>query len=416
MAKQLEVGPKLEPAWDFFIKQSLRGAAELRKHLPIDEASYLTSAGQTFTDARAYLVYTALDEVKKTSIYLTRLAELIDGPPLSPRTDRLERLVVTHALEEREARIRRLLEVLVMLILFENTNDQPYYRHLLLLERLNTLLSEKDDLKDFYGISNANLDDSIAFEVEYIRKIEKAVDLHKCWYLYSQKALGKLRDLRPGRLLSSMRTRIKSALPLMNSREKLIFGLSYNAGYGRTSTAIHYRIDRSDYLLADGAEREMIGGMGLIAMSILLRCYRLMGRPDAPILVKIEEISEMADPKALFKSTTALDAEVGDFVLAYGDIAEVVNVLESKFGYISYRVQYLAKRPKPHIPVDTFPSKHIEILYRRSQLIERMKRVPGGPKDFSKWIEGLGWDETQAMLRESVTGIWKAGLGRRVRQ
>jgi hypothetical protein len=414
--RQLEVGPKLEPSWEFFIKQPLRGAAELRKHLSINEDTYLTTAPQAFPDARSYVIYTALDEVKKTSMHLMRLAELIDCPPFSPRSDRLDRLLVTQIIEEREARIRRLLEVLVMLILFEETNEQPYYRHLLLLERLRGMLSEKTDIEDFFDINNSNLDDSIAMEVQWIEEVERELDVSKCWYLYERKPVGKVKKLRGDHILSSMRKRIKTAVPLMNSREKLIFGLSYNAGYGRTSTAIHYRADRSDYLLEDGAEREMIGGVGLIAISTLVRCYQLMGRPEAPIVAKLEDVSEKAIPKSLFETIAELDVDVGDFVLAQGDLAEIVGTMESDFGYKSYRVRYLAERPKPHIHEDSFPAKHIKILYRRSQLIERMKRVPGGPKDFSKQIEGLSWDETQAILRESITEIWKAGLGRRVRR
>jgi len=57
-----------------------------------------------------------------------RLREFFEGPAVSPRTDRLSRLIITHIVEEEDARVRRLLEVLVALILFEGTNEQPYYR------------------------------------------------------------------------------------------------------------------------------------------------------------------------------------------------------------------------------------------------------------------------------------------------
>jgi hypothetical protein len=123
------------------------------------------------------VIYTALDEVKKTSMQLVRLTESLDDQPLSPRSDRLDRLLVTQVIEEREARVRRLLEVLVMLILFEGTNEQPYYRHLLLLERLRGMLSEKDDIKEFFGISNTNLDDSIAMEVRWIEEVRSSLTL-----------------------------------------------------------------------------------------------------------------------------------------------------------------------------------------------------------------------------------------------
>jgi hypothetical protein len=228
----------------------------------------------------------------------------------------------------------------------------------------------------------------------------------------------EVEKLQGNRILSSMRSRVIAALPMMNSREKLIFGLSYNAGYGRMSTAIHYRAERSDYLLKDGAERESIGGVGLIAMTVLLRCYRLMGRPEAPIVAKLEEVSEQTDPKTLFKSVAALDAEVGDFVLARGDLAEIVGTHESKFGYKSYRVRYLAERPMPHILEDSFPVKYTKILYRRSELLKRMKQVQENAVqvDSPEHRDAFSWENTQANLRESVIREWKAGLGKKVRR
>jgi hypothetical protein len=280
------------------------------------------------------------------------------------------------------------------------------------------MLFEKADVEEFFKISNANLDDSIAMEVRWIEEVEKQLDVSKCWYLFERKSIRAAKKLRGDHILSPMRRRIKTALPLMDSREKLIFGFSYNAGYGRLSTAIHYRADRSDYLLGDGDEREMIGGVGLIAMSVLVRCYRLMGWPEAPIVAKLEDVSGKAVPKTLFETMVELDVEVGDFVLARGDLAEIIEVLVSEFGYKSYRVRYLAERPMPHILEDFFPSMHLKILYRRSQLIERMRQIPkkyGGPTDFSEKIDGLSWEDTQLILRESVTEGWKAGLGRRVR-
>ena len=143
-----------------------------------------------------------------------------------------------------------------------------------------------------------------------------------------------------------------------------------------------------------------------------------MGRPEAPTVAKLEDVSEKAIPKSLFETTAELDAEIGDFVLAQGDLAEIIGAMESKFGYKSYRVRYLAERPKTHILEDSFPAKHIKILYRRSQLIERMKKMPkkfGVPANFSEQIGGLSPEDIQAILRESAAETWKAGLGRRVR-
>ena len=45
---------ELDPVWDIPIGEGLRCAAELRKHLSIDEAEYSLVAGQVLDDCRSY--------------------------------------------------------------------------------------------------------------------------------------------------------------------------------------------------------------------------------------------------------------------------------------------------------------------------------------------------------------------------
>lgn len=147
-------GSELDPVWDIPIGEGLRCAAELRKHLSIDETKYSLFAGQVLDDCRSHVLYIALDEVKKASIHLMRLRDLLDekdSTKQSGKRGRLDRLLTTSVLEEQQMRVRRLLELLVTLILFSTTNEQSYYRHLLLLEDLEQSLSENTDLQDFWG-------------------------------------------------------------------------------------------------------------------------------------------------------------------------------------------------------------------------------------------------------------------------
>ncbi len=137
MADLNEKKSERDSVWDLPIGEGLRCAAELRSHLSIDERKYLLFAGQVLDDCRSYVLYIALDEVKKASIHLMRLREVLDEKEAAKQKhaedDRLARLVTTSILEEQQMRVRRLLELLVTLIPFSTTNEQPHYRHLLLL-------------------------------------------------------------------------------------------------------------------------------------------------------------------------------------------------------------------------------------------------------------------------------------------
>ena len=218
--------PERDPKWDIPIDVSLKGGAALRELLGVDEESYLYAAGQSWADPRSYVLYTALDEVDKTAMYLLRIRELLSGPTVSPLDDRMSRQLITHLLEEQRGRVRRLLEALVVLVLFETTNEQAYYRHLLLLEGLNDYLSSNSDLEEFYGARSANIDDSIDHQMEWIREVEDEIDLARTWYARSEGPLPARDKLKPGFVLSSVRARVRQAIPSMTDSERLLFGYS----------------------------------------------------------------------------------------------------------------------------------------------------------------------------------------------
>ena len=286
-----------DPAWDIPIGEGLRCAAELRNHLSIDERKYLLFAGQVLDDCRSYVLYIALDEVKKASIHLMRLRDLLDekekdANQQSTEGSRLARLLTTSILEEQQMRVRRLLELLVTLIHFSTTNEQPYYRHLLLLEDLQQSLSENDDLQEFWGQRSANVDDHIKSQIQWIQQIEASIDLSKCWYLHDKKPIQTARQLYPGHILSSFRSRFMAAFPLMTDIERIVAGYTYNWVYGSSSKAIHYRSNRSDY---HRLEEPMlnINRLGLLIDLVLDRCYHLLGKPDAPRFKRISESLEL---------------------------------------------------------------------------------------------------------------------------
>ncbi len=99
----------------------------------ISETHYVRVSGFSHYDSRAYVTYSALDEVEKTAMHLTRLEELLADEDVSPHEDRVSRNAVLSIVEEIQARSRRLIELLVILVLFSQTNDQDNFRHMLLL-------------------------------------------------------------------------------------------------------------------------------------------------------------------------------------------------------------------------------------------------------------------------------------------
>jgi hypothetical protein len=409
LSKALEPPPEPDPAWDIPIDFCLRGAKALREHLQIQEQDYLFVAGFSMADCRAYVLYTALDEVKKTALYLMRQRDFFDGP-VDPRNNRLTRLIFSHILEEQRARERRLLEVLVTLTLFTTTNDQKYYRHLLLLEDLDRQLATNTDLKDFHAAPSSNIEASIGHDIDDIRAIERTIT-GRTWY-QKHASLPDREQLRPGGLLSSVRSRVKAALPLMTPQEKLLFGLSY-AGYGAASEAVHYSVDSQDFLLQSGQEKRNFSALGLLGFAILDRCHELIGRPSVAILEQLAAVLPKTNAADTVRRLTVRDITNGDFVLAFNDLGEVVEIRESPFGYRSYKVRFLAEKPIPHIHEDWFPARFVKIIATRDKAIRAFRdRVRAGDMsaDVAERFDQMNDDELHARLRQSMVETWEAGL------
>lgn len=413
--------PELDLAWDMPIGEALRCAAELSKLLSIDEDKYLLFAGQLLRDCRSYVLYIALDEVMKTSIHLMRLRDLLDEKDTTEQPEkrgRIDRLLTTSVLEEQQMRVRRLLELMVTLILFSTTNEQHYYRHLLLLEDLQQSLSTNIDLQEFWEQRSANIDDHITSLIQWIRQIEPNINLDLCWYLSNRKPIKASNKSHLRSIFSSFRSRLKEALPLMTDSERIIAGYTYNWVYGSSSEAIHYQSNRSDYSISPNELMFNVRRLGLLVNLILDRCYHLLDKPDAPRFRRISEILEHVDASAIIHTKTVGTGEVGDFVLVYGDIAEIMEIKESQYGYRTYRVHYLAEKPKQNIPDDWFPAPYIQVFYAKQRFLEKWgSYIKSGdlPTDIRTVLANLTEEEIQLALRQSMTDVWNIAIKNQIK-
>ncbi len=110
----------------------MRAADTLMRALPIDEATYQGVVGHAHHDARAYLLYGALDEVFKVCTATLRWAEFLDAPEEESKKhdaseneaeQHMHRVVIEAVLDEQHMWIRKLNELLSDLILFQSLVD-----------------------------------------------------------------------------------------------------------------------------------------------------------------------------------------------------------------------------------------------------------------------------------------------------
>lgn len=403
--------------YEMFIDWAIRGSEALREHVSINEEMFVRIHGQTVGDARAYFIYSALDECQKAGMHLMRLEQLLSGDEISPLADRPSRLVVESIIEEERARERRLVELLVNLTMFSGTNKHDYYRHFFMLAELEDLLRANEDMAEFHGARSLNIDASIQRQVTWIVDHQDHLDFKRAWYLHK-----RAKPIPPGQtdrrkllsdhvLFSSMRSRIKLAIPLMTPSEKLCTGVSYADAYSAPSEAVHFGVNPKPYRLRVGQDRAAATKLGLIVAAILNRVHQLLGRPAVAVIEQLARVlnrSDLENGKTLIERLTDRGLDVGDFVLANGDLAEVLEVRSSKYGNFSYHVLYLAERPLPDVGEDWFPARAVARFFTRAQAAEELnslwatRNLP--PSDLERMVADPAG--MQLALRQSITELW----------
>jgi hypothetical protein len=237
-----------------------------------------------------------------------------------------------------------------------------------------------------------------------IAEIENKVSLSRCWYLKEKKKLCNHKKLAPGKVLSSMRSRMKFVLPLCTPAEKLALGLSYGPIYTKPSRDIHFRPYSSIFDIRKRVAESNFSHAGLLMLHILIRCQRLLDVIPKGINERISKVfKENKTPEGLLKRLTDTNIMVGDFVLAYGDLAEVIEVKSSPFGYRCYKIRYLAERPIPEIEEDFFPAQYVRLIFRAQELKARFQKRMGN------YAKSIPEEKAQEFLRESAIELWKKG-------
>jgi hypothetical protein len=392
------------------------GGVELRNSLPVDEVGFLRVVGRSHHDARAYYMYSVADELMAASAAVFRWLELLEKMEEPGATS--DRFWTESIADEQSFRIRKLVEILTDLINFRQTNEQPYYRHMLLLKDLRAARSTQRDLLQFYACPNENIASQVRRLAEDSAAVEAAgdIDLADCWYLPRKTPMSAaaLATVSPGRVFSSARDRLKTALKQASADEKLALGISYDRLYARVSGDIHFtpagKLDVDVEAVSVATDQ-----CGILGLQVLVAVQRLLGEAPGE---RNQAVRRLLDnnpyPSELSDAMTRGTACVGDFVLAYGDLAEVLDTAESEFGYRSYKVFYLDESPMPDITADWFPAQNVRVLFTRKGLERSAERAVQAGRLPKEALDHLRGSESQTAFRHSVVETWRRGLRKHV--
>lgn len=394
--------------WDLYVDLLLPAVTSLRQRLRIDEHIFRS---HTFhTAPRDFVFWSALDEVSKTAMFLMKLDGHLDmDPPNGAQTsDWIERTSYSLILEEERLRARRLCELLSQLVLFAQKDEEPYYRHFLLLEELAAANWYNEDLHKFHGARSSWVQFGIERTADELIAVEAGIDFAHAWYARYRPPFNKNQWRNT---ITSARHRIQTALPNMTDFERLSMGTTYDEAFAQPSAAVHYtagsvarsgRAGAAETVLAEGSK------LGMLGFCVVRRCYVLLGQPKPSPAEQIACVLETnTDPSRRFELLNKRPSiSVGDFVVARGYLGEVIEEVTSTFGYRSLRVELLAERPLPDLSVDWFRARDVVRVFSRVGLANGVASILGDAS--SRRAEGSD-------LRTSVLQAWNLGLREQVR-
>lgn len=363
-ATNIKLTEKQDKKLDFFITAPLRSADRLMKQLYTDDHFYETA---TYTwvgekDAKKLFLYGVCKEVIKSCIGLTNDKEFLQEVPDHEKNkpERMEKIIVGGITDAQTYRIRKMVELLSLLILFDrNTKRDEEYRIFLSAENLDLALARQEDFRELYEKRTiSNTQHSIDDYAKRIQDDLKALGVQELWFLNKR----RLKDLRPP-VFESKKRLFLDALLVASADERLALGISYGRGYSRTSQSVHPLLGSHDYGKDDNDTKHIITNfsyLSIICMHIMHLAYKIAGMNDPEGLTKIMgenfEKSEASKNVAQFKK----ELEVGDLVLTvWTDLAEIIEEHTSKYGYKAYKIKYLLRPPLPEFPEDWIESSNI---------------------------------------------------------
>ena len=254
---------------DYFMTAPLRSANRLMEQLYSDDHFYETAtyAWVGEQDAKKLFLYGVCKEVLKVCIGLMGDKEVLQEIPQG-EPDRTGKIVVGSVSDAQTYRIRKMIELLSLLILFDrNTKRDEEYRVFLSAENLDLALSRQGDFRELYEKRTiSNTQHSIDDYAGRIASDFKTMEVEGIWFLDPK----KLKDQYPS-VFKSKRSLYLAALMVASPEERVALGISYGRGYSRTSQSIHPLLGSHDYDKEDNTPEKIVRNFSYQSMIMIDR-------------------------------------------------------------------------------------------------------------------------------------------------
>lgn len=363
----------------------LQISGHLLRNIPIKEDSFRLIASFSHADARSYYLYAVVSEVLSSCMSCMRVAswmgdseeEIMFGyPKINAGNETISGGRVSHLLnrsiiDEFEVRFRKLQEYLCNLICFSEANDQKYFQLFFAAEALSDIKYANQDIAEFFGNPIENFNSQFTELLDRCKALIKDLDRNKCWFLNPSINFDSKLERN---IMSSLRQRYKKAISIATSGEKVVLGPTYKVGYGGSSKSAHALVEDHfrDYTLDD--VKHAINKIPVICLNILLRAFEIASIECPQNFKDILESARSGEGATKgIENVTQRNLDIGDLVTTDGsDVAEILRIHLSSYGYKNYYIRYLINAKIKEISEEWLPPRYIGPCLVKKQDVRRL--------------------------------------------
>lgn len=353
-------GKKEPNALDAFLNRVIKGSKVFLDQLYDGDQFYFSAkyAHVGEDNAKKLVLFGFVRQVRKACYAMIQKVDLLKDENVED--DHETRILLEAICDEQRLWIRKLSEILVDIINFTTTNQGLAYRAYLSLENLELFEGKQQDFNTFFSIKSLNVQSSVDEFKKRVTDDLTAMGQTQIWFINQQR-------VEQSRLpfFSSARQRFIKALSHADMDENVILGSTYHSVYSMTSLSMHGSAGSYPADIDFGLLRANAFMIIMLSSHVLDRANQLMGFTSEHGVKAI--LAKGSDaPKILNNSKK--DFNPGDLVLASGDLAEIIEKFDGKYGYTAYKVKYLSKPPIPKILEDYYPSENIRRLFSKDRI------------------------------------------------
>lgn len=396
----------------------LQISGHLLRSLPIKEESLRFIASYSHADAKSYYVYAVVSEVLSSCMSCMRVASWIDDseeeivfgyPKMNAGNETISGSRVSHLLHESvidefEVRFRKLQEYLCNLICFSDTNEQGYFQLFFAGEALSDIKYANQDITEFFGNPIENFNSQSSDLLDRCKVLIKGLNKDKCWFLKPGINFDSKLDQN---IMSSYRQRYKKALSIATDGEKIVLGPTYKVGYGGSSKSAHALVDEhfKDYSFND--VKHTINKVPVICLNILFRAFEI-ANVECPKNFKdiLDCASSGEGATEGIGNVTRRNLDIGDLVTTdLSDVAEILKVHTSSYGYKSYYVRYLINPKIKEISEEWLPPRYIGPCLFKKQKVRELFVQKVASLIGDKSIEWVNKQTDEALYNHAKTAL-----------